>query len=396
MPLKKSPLSNNLKNHTAPSALHLTPRRASTVRHGIPKEGIDVCSFHVSFHSRLPPLPSSVANLTRLHLGGKYSDLTVKCNSREYNVHRAILCSRSGFFDGACSNQFREAKTGLIDLSEEDEEAVEHMIHCKSLTVRVRRDWSALLSAALLSATICRLLVSQSPFFLHNLTDRLDFYHLDYLTPEDEDEPASPVFRHRAQEALRQRPQKLDLSHIVDPLFAQAAACAPPTPITPTEGADLLSQARHDSSVDRSPRAMSPKGKIGLRGASAGSASGSGSECDSDEDDDCEYETDDSNLLTHTRVYALAEKYDIPALKALAKSKFEMAMACYYDSPEFADAIEEVYCSTIDNDRGLRDVVIQAFRNHPQLASTQDVFGVIKRTPTLAFELWKTERGIPV
>ncbi|THX83748.1 hypothetical protein D6D05_03422 [Aureobasidium pullulans] len=298
------------------------------------------------------PRKELMSALSTLHLGGKYSDLTVKCNSREYNVHRAILCSRSGFFDGACSNQFREAKTGLIDLSEEDEEAVEHMIHY--------------------------------------------FYHLDYLTPEDEDEPASPVFRHRAQEALRQRPQKLDLSHIVDPLFAQAAACAPPTPIIPTEGADLLSQARHDSSVDRSPRAMSPKGKIGLRGASAGSASGSGSECDSDEDDDCEYETDDSNLLTHTRVYALAEKYDIPALKALAKTKFEMAMACYYDSPEFADAIEEVYCSTIDNDRGLRDVVIQAFRNHPQLASTRDVFGVIKRTPILAFELWKTERGIPV
>ena len=77
--------------------------------------------------------------LTRLHLGGKYSDLTVKCNSREYNVHRAILCSRSGFFDGACSNQFREAQTGLIDLSEEDEEAVEHMIHCKSLSTRIHR-----------------------------------------------------------------------------------------------------------------------------------------------------------------------------------------------------------------------------------------------------------------
>ncbi|KAG9983854.1 hypothetical protein KCU78_g21045, partial [Aureobasidium melanogenum] len=143
-------------------------------------------------------------------------------------------------------------------------------------------------------------------------------------------------------------------------------------------------------------RATSPKGKTGLRGSGAGSASNSGSECESDEDEDCEYETDESNLLTHTRVYALAEKYDIPALKALAKSKFEMAMACYYDSPEFADAIEEVYCSTIDSDRGLRDVVLQAFRSHPQLASTKDVFNVIKRTPTLAFELWKTERGIPV
>lgn len=225
----------------------------------------------------------------------------------------------------------------------------------------------------------------------------LDFYHLDYLVPEDEEELASPVFRHRAQEALRQKPQKLDLSHIVDPLFAQAAACAPLTPISPpTEIADPLARDRHDSSVVRSPRASSPKDKGGLRSTNTSSASNSCSESDSEEEEYGEYETDDSNLLTHTRIYALAEKYDIPALKSLAKRKFEMAMACYYDSPELADAIEEVYCSTIDSDRGLRDVVLQAFRSHPQLASTQDVFGVIKRTPTLAFELWKTERGIPV
>lgn len=104
----------------------------------------------------------------------------------------------------------------------------------------------------------------------------------------------------------------------------------------------------------------------------------------------------ESNLVLHTRVYSLAEKYDIPSLKQLAKTKFEMAMACYYDSPEFAEAIEEVYCTTIDSDRGLRDVVLQAFKSHPQLANTQDVFGVIKDTPSLALELFKVERGIPV
>lgn len=66
----------------------------------------------------------------RLHLGGKYSDLTITCNYRQWACHRAIVCSRSGFFDGACSHQFRESQTGVIDLSEDDEEAVEQMIHC--------------------------------------------------------------------------------------------------------------------------------------------------------------------------------------------------------------------------------------------------------------------------
>jgi len=66
----------------------------------------------------------------RLYAGGKYSDLTITCNFRQWAVHRAIICSRSGFFDGACSNAFVEANSGVIDLSEDDEEAVDEMIRC--------------------------------------------------------------------------------------------------------------------------------------------------------------------------------------------------------------------------------------------------------------------------
>lgn len=75
---------------------------------------------------------NAYTRLYSLHVGGKYSDLTITCNYRQWAVHRAIICSRSGFFDGACSNQFLESNTGIIDLSEDDEEAVEQMIHCKS------------------------------------------------------------------------------------------------------------------------------------------------------------------------------------------------------------------------------------------------------------------------
>ncbi len=80
------------------------------------------------------PRNELMSALATLLEAGKYSDLTIICGEKRYAVHRAVICSRSGFFDGACSNRFREAETGVIDLSEDDEEAVEHMIKCKEQT----------------------------------------------------------------------------------------------------------------------------------------------------------------------------------------------------------------------------------------------------------------------
>ncbi len=78
---------------------------------------------------------SVISKFRSLLEAGKYSDLTIVCGMKRYAVHRAIICSRSGFFDGACSHTFREAETGIIDLSEDDPEAVEHMIDCNYLQV---------------------------------------------------------------------------------------------------------------------------------------------------------------------------------------------------------------------------------------------------------------------
>jgi hypothetical protein len=182
-------------------------------------------------------------------------------------------------------------------------------------------------------------------------------------------------------------PKKLDLSHIEDPLMALAGYYVPQDPLTPP----ITSPSEGRNSFDfPEGKPRSPKTKP------ATPPLDSDSESDYDaivEDEESEVE---SHLVLHTRVYALAEKYDIPSLKQLAKSKFEMAMACFYDSPDFAEAIEEVYCSTIDSDRGLRDIVLEAFKSHPRLANTQDVYHVITETPSLAFELYKVERGIPV
>lgn len=274
-----------------------------------------------------------VANISRrLHLGGKYSDLTITCNYKQWAVHKAIVCSRSGFFDGACSHQFREAETGVIDLSEDDAEAVEQMIH-----------------------------------FL---------YYLDYLNETPGQRP-SAMFRHRAHSHSNRAPKKIDFTQIEDPLLAQAGFYVS-QPLCPAERNDWADKPLQSPLRNR---ADSPH-QYDQQDSDAQSQ-------ESEEDTEQE-----SHLVLHAQVYALGEKYDIPCLKQLAKQKFEMAAACYYDAAELAEAIELVYQSTVDTDRGLRDVVVQLFTMHPQLVQTQDMYAVIKGTPGLALDLWKIERGL--
>lgn len=68
----------------------------------------------------------------------------------------------------------------------------------------------------------------------------------------------------------------------------------------------------------------------------------------------------------------------------------------HLSSPEFADACQEAYESTVHTDRGLRDVIIQTFRANPDLSMREDVEMAVRETPGLAFELFRMASGLPV
>ena len=71
-------------------------------------------------------------------------------------------------------------------------------------------------------------------------------------------------------------------------------------------------------------------------------------------------------------------------------------MAAHFDSAELPEACQEAYETTIDTDRGLRDVVIHTFRSHPDLSLRKDVEMAVRETPGLAFELFRMASGLPV
>ncbi len=65
--------------------------------------------------------------------------------------------------------------------------------------------------------------------------------------------------------------------------------------------------------------------------------------------------------MVHAKIYALAEKYLIPGLKALAVRKFDIASAKHWDSDDFLKAAQEAYTSTIETDRGLKAIRFAGF-----------------------------------
>ena len=69
-------------------------------------------------------------------------------------------------------------------------------------------------------------------------------------------------------------------------------------------------------------------------------------------------------LTIHASIYALADKYFVESLAIRAKEKFTGSLADHWNSEDFIAAVQIIYRSTPDEDRGLRDVVIQAFKDH--------------------------------
>jgi hypothetical protein len=206
-----------------------------------------------------------------LFTSGMYSDLTIICGANRYPVHRALLATRSSFFEGACRNSFLEAETGVIDLSEDDSEAVEHMVHCKHG-----------------NGFRCPIKI-----LIHT---RSDFYHMDYLkkslsrrTSQRSSRASSPP---SSRFARRNPPKKMNLAAVEDPLLAMMSATNVSMPLTPP--ADEPTFQTMDASTKLPDTPMADQFAI--------------DELDG-EQQDREPDVPSAHLITHAKVYAIAEKY---------------------------------------------------------------------------------------
>ncbi len=83
-------------------------------------------------------------------------------------------------------------------------------------------------------------------------------------------------------------------------------------------------------------------------------------------------------ILLHARVYIIADEFNIPALKMLAKEKFEQLATFDCNNSSFSLAISEIYELPPD-DRGLRDVVVTVARKHVKALRDRGEFNTVLR-----------------
>lgn len=130
------------------------------------------------------------------------------------------------------------------------------------------------------------------------LTFLLDFYHLDYLTPKKSLSRRSSQRSTRSSSPQNSRlvrrlaPRKLNLALLDDPLLAQASATNGSMPLTPPAEEPAFQNLDVSTKLPDTPIA------------------------DQFEDDDLEseqsdteHEVESAHLITHAKVYAIAEKY---------------------------------------------------------------------------------------
>ena len=76
--------------------------------------------------------------------------------------------------------------------------------------------------------------------------------------------------------------------------------------------------------------------------------------------------THDPRMMNNVLVYAIAEKYDIPDLKTLAKGKFQSLARSKWPHGDFYALAEAIFSTTPDSDMGLRQIVLDLCEEHFQ------------------------------
>lgn len=102
-----------------------------------------------------------------------------------------------------------------------------------------------------------------------------------------------------------------------------------------------------------------------------------------------------SNVVMHAKIFAVAVKYQVPALRKMSASRFAEDAEISWDHSHFAEVGHVVYTATPEDVRELRDIVLATINDHPDLLDKASVEEVMKDVGALSFKLLRVARGMP-
>jgi hypothetical protein len=92
-------------------------------------------------------------------------------------------------------------------------------------------------------------------------------------------------------------------------------------------------------------------------------------------------------LLTHSKMYTIGDKYDVPGLKELAKGKFQSVCVRFSESEDFVVAAEHAFSTTMDDDEGLRKIVRDILMARKGMLVRPNVKAFLMKEPELMYEI---------
>ena len=91
-------------------------------------------------------------------------------------------------------------------------------------------------------------------------------------------------------------------------------------------------------------------------------------------------------------MYEIADKYNVDGLKELVKENFDHACQYFWDDAQFAISARHAFSSTLESDKGLRDIICKTIVNHMrQLVDKPEIEALLTEFNGLAYGLLKSE-----
>ncbi|KAF1953420.1 hypothetical protein CC80DRAFT_420445, partial [Byssothecium circinans] len=97
-------------------------------------------------------------------------------------------------------------------------------------------------------------------------------------------------------------------------------------------------------------------------------------------------EYDTGAMLLHSKVYEVAEKYQVTELKELAAKKFSLACGLHWEKDEFVDALRHACISTVTEDKGLRTTLAKTVADHMELLKKEAVKELLSENGDVAVQ----------